>query len=92
LLDKFNTNAKLQLEMKQDLERMKRDFYSKAAVERFDEEHIAASNVVKVNGGRDDGPHVNGKEGHIEPDNTAATNPQQMQLIVNRSCLMQQMN
>ncbi|QCD92922.1 hypothetical protein DEO72_LG5g991 [Vigna unguiculata] len=40
--------------MKQDLERMKRDFYSKAAVERFDEEHIAASNVVKVNGGRDD--------------------------------------
>ncbi|QCD83113.1 hypothetical protein DEO72_LG2g3456 [Vigna unguiculata] len=76
LLEKLNANSKFLVEMKEDLERMKRYFYSRAATQGFDEEHPAGSDAVGVSGGRDDALHVNAEEGNIEADNTAAADAQ----------------
>ncbi|XP_027908554.1 uncharacterized protein LOC114167638 [Vigna unguiculata] len=76
LLEKLKAHSKLLLEMKEDLERMKKDFYNRAATQGFDEDHPASSDAVGVSCGRDDGLHVNVEDGHIEADNTTVADVQ----------------
>jgi len=71
LLEKLNANSKLLLEMKEDLERMKRDFYNRAAAQGFHEEQPTSSDAIELSGGRDDAPHVKAEYGHIEAENTS---------------------
>ena len=68
LVEKLNANSKLLLEMKADLERMKRDFYSSAVAQGFHEEQPGCSGVVDLSGGKDDAPDVKAEEGQIEAE------------------------